>query len=58
LNRGLVSEGIQAMKAPAWPRGRASTSWRTSARAPGHVLLLGHFDTVWPVGRLAEAPFT
>ncbi|HZE48216.1 MAG TPA: M20/M25/M40 family metallo-hydrolase [Jatrophihabitantaceae bacterium] len=24
----------------------------------GHVLVLGHFDTVWPVGRLAEAPFT
>jgi glutamate carboxypeptidase len=25
---------------------------------PGHVLVLGHFDTVWPVGRLAVAPFT
>ena len=25
---------------------------------PDHVLLLGHFDTVWPIGRLAEAPFT
>jgi glutamate carboxypeptidase len=23
-----------------------------------HVLVLGHFDTVWPLGRLAEAPFT
>ena len=25
---------------------------------PGQVLVLGHFDTVWPVGRLAVAPFT
>lgn len=24
----------------------------------GHVLVLGHFDTVWPVGRIATAPFT
>jgi glutamate carboxypeptidase len=24
----------------------------------GHVLVLGHFDTVWPVGRLAVTPFT
>lgn len=23
-----------------------------------HVVVLGHYDTVWPVGRLAEAPFT
>lgn len=23
----------------------------------GHVLVLGHYDTVWPVGRLAESPF-
>jgi glutamate carboxypeptidase len=25
--------------------------------ADGHVVVLGHYDTVWPVGRLAEAPF-
>jgi glutamate carboxypeptidase len=24
----------------------------------GHVLVVGHYDTVWPAGRLAEAPFT
>jgi glutamate carboxypeptidase len=23
----------------------------------GHVVVLGHYDTVWPRGRLAEAPF-
>src|SRR5512134_1951216 len=23
---------------------------------PGHVLVLGHFDTVWEVGRLARMP--
>jgi glutamate carboxypeptidase len=24
----------------------------------GHVLVLGHYDTVWPVGRLVDSPFT
>ena len=24
---------------------------------PGQVLLLGHFDTVWPVGQIAQMPF-
>jgi glutamate carboxypeptidase len=23
----------------------------------GHLVVLGHYDTVWPVGRLSEAPF-
>src|SRR5690349_12796990 len=26
--------------------------------AHGRVLLLGHFDTVWPMGTLTELPFT
>ncbi len=30
----------------------------TLGGGPGpHVVLLGHYDTVWPVGRLADAPF-
>jgi len=30
----------------------------TVGAGAGHVLVLGHFDTVWPLGRLAAAPFT
>jgi glutamate carboxypeptidase len=29
-----------------------------SDRDDAPVVVLGHYDTVWPVGRLAEAPFT
>jgi glutamate carboxypeptidase len=31
---------------------------RIGAGAGPHVLVLGHFDTVWPIGALAERPFT
>lgn len=31
---------------------------RYAGTAPGEVLLVGHYDTVWPVGTLAEWPFS
>ncbi|GAA1750023.1 M20 family metallopeptidase [Streptomonospora arabica] len=39
--------------------GPSALVWRRGdARAPGRVLLLGHRDTVWPLGTAAERPFT
>jgi glutamate carboxypeptidase len=38
--------------------GRTHLRWRLGPDgAPGRVLLLGHHDTVWPVGALARHPF-
>ena len=37
-------------------RRAAATCWRSSATAAGEILLLGHYDTVWPVGTLGEMP--
>ncbi|MDT0300846.1 M20 family metallopeptidase [Streptomonospora wellingtoniae] len=38
--------------------GPSALIWRQGdARAPGRVLLLGHRDTVWPLGTVAERPF-
>lgn len=37
--------------------GRTHLSWRLGS-GPPRVLLLGHHDTVWPVGSLASHPFT
>jgi glutamate carboxypeptidase len=40
-------------------RGANAVRWRTGpANTPGRVLLLGHCDTVWPLGTLARRPFT
>ncbi len=36
-------------------QGRAHLRWRFGA--PGRVLLVGHIDTVWPLGTLARLPF-
>jgi glutamate carboxypeptidase len=35
-----------------------STSPGAGGRAPSQILLLGHFDTVWPVGQLDRMPLT
>jgi glutamate carboxypeptidase len=37
--------------------GRTHLRWRLGAQ-PSQVLLLGHHDTVWPLGSLAERPCT
>lgn len=44
------------------PHPGAEASTRTAAAtatadSPGHLMLLGHYNTVWPVGRLAEMPY-
>ncbi|GAB2699013.1 M20/M25/M40 family metallo-hydrolase [Kitasatospora kifunensis] len=47
-------------QAPEWlfSAGRPSLRWRFgSADARSKVLLLGHFDTVWPIGSLLTHPF-
>ncbi|MUL41110.1 M20 family metallopeptidase [Streptomonospora sp. PA3] len=41
------------------PGGPSALVWRRGdPHAPGRVLLLGHRDTVWPVGTAQERPFT
>ena len=38
--------------------GRVHLVWRFGSRNPTEVLLVGHFDTVWPRGTLQRWPFT
>jgi glutamate carboxypeptidase len=44
---------LRAEFAPVSPD---STERADAGRARGQILLLGHFDTVWPVGQLAQMP--
>ena len=37
-------------------RARQPSAGASSAAAPSQILLLGHFDTVWPVGQLERMP--
>src|SRR4051812_1032369 len=37
--------------------GRTHLRWRLGS-GPSRVLLVGHHDTVWPIGSLATHPFT
>ncbi len=50
----LVTAGIPAERVPCEGRGDALL---TRAETAGGTLLLGHLDTVWPAGTLAERPF-
>ena len=50
----LRAIGVKAETCPCPPRGDAVLA---SIGAMGGTLLLGHHDTVWPVGSLAESPF-
>lgn len=51
----LAACGVDAQLQPCPPRGDAVLA-RVGADRAG-TLLLGHLDTVWPVGTLAEMPF-
>jgi glutamate carboxypeptidase len=54
LRSRLGALGAEVTRIDGGPRGdhiRADV-----AGAPGRVLLLGHFDTVWPVGQLQQMP--
>lgn len=53
LEAAGASASVQA--GPAGDHIVASVGGRDSST--GHIVVLGHYDTVWPVGRLAEAPF-
>jgi glutamate carboxypeptidase len=51
----LVGAGVRAETRPCPPRGEAVLASLGSGE--GGTLLLGHHDTVWPRGTLAEIPF-
>jgi glutamate carboxypeptidase len=55
----LDDMGTEAFGRPAerlTAGGRPHLLW--PAATPRHVLILGHFDTVWPLGTLADWPYT
>ncbi len=52
----LAARGVSARTQPCPPRGEALLA-RVGA-GEGGALLLGHLDTVWPLGSLAQLPFT
>jgi glutamate carboxypeptidase len=54
LRDQLKASGIGARTVPCPPRGDAVLA---HVGGEGGTLLLGHLDTVWPVGSLAEMPF-
>ena len=51
----LRAAGVHAETRPCPPRGDAVLA--TVGEGEGGLLLLGHHDTVWPMGTLAEIPF-
>lgn len=51
----LLARGVAARTRPCPPRGDALVA--RVGDGDGGALLLGHLDTVWPVGSLAELPF-
>jgi glutamate carboxypeptidase len=53
----LNREGVTAQVVPCPPRGHAVVSTLGSDHTQPSTLLLGHIDTVWPVGTLADFPF-
>jgi len=55
IRERLAERGVLAEARPCPPRGDAVVA--TLGEAGGGTLLLGHLDTVWPVGTLAQMPF-
>jgi glutamate carboxypeptidase len=53
---GLVGDHLGADAERLESEGRVHLRWRFGA-PPHRVLLLGHLDTVWPLGTLARWPF-
>src|SRR5262245_55294796 len=54
IRERLVARGIASRTVPCPPAGDALFAQLGSER--GGTLLLGHLDTVWPAGTLAEMP--
>lgn len=55
MSHTLRDRGVSSETRPCPPRGDAVVA--SVGAGPGGTLLLGHLDTVWPVGSLAELPF-
>jgi glutamate carboxypeptidase len=54
--RGLLDD--QELTTRDLPGGHLRADWSSSDHADrDHVLVVGHLDTVWPVGQLARMPF-
>lgn len=58
LAAGHGAVGGQATRVPGPAGDHLVTTWDGDASAAGHVLLLGHSDTVWPVGQLSVMPYS
>jgi len=62
--RSVLASELHALKFKVLPFGGATTGQhiyaRPSVRTKGAAaqLMIGHYDTVWPVGTLAERPFS
>jgi glutamate carboxypeptidase len=55
LSRRLTAAGAQVERVPCATRGDHIRA-RFAADGP-QITLLGHFDTVWPLGRLQQMPY-
>ncbi|MDL4775781.1 MULTISPECIES: M20/M25/M40 family metallo-hydrolase [Thermomonosporaceae] len=53
---GQAASGGRVSRVPSPHGDHLVTSWGPDGG--GHLLVVGHYDTVWPVGRLAEMPYT
>ena len=58
----LVEDGHRALggrtkRIPSSTGDHLVTSWGPAGSAPGHLLIVGHYDTVWPVGKLDRMPY-
>lgn len=58
---GHAEAGGRVERVPGPAGEHLVTTWEPAPghtpEAGGHLLLVGHYDTVWPVGRLAEMPY-
>src|SRR5262252_8768548 len=54
LGRELLGSAAEVITADD---GHTHLRWRFGTEAP-RVVLIGHFDTVWPMGTLRRKPFT
>ncbi|MQA88343.1 MAG: M20/M25/M40 family metallo-hydrolase [Streptosporangiales bacterium] len=55
---GHEAAGGRPARVPGPTGDHLVTAWEGAAGSAGHVLLLGHSDTVWPVGQLSAMPYT
>ncbi|MFF0524149.1 M20/M25/M40 family metallo-hydrolase [Actinomadura nitritigenes] len=56
VEAGQAAAGGRVRRVPSPSGDHLVTSW--GPEGPGHLLVVGHYDTVWPVGRLADMPYT